>query len=105
MAFAGGREFTIPNGSIVRSSNITPDKETGIGNWSQQEFVQRFKAFADSAYVTQGLKSGEFNTIMPWTMYCNMTEQDLAAIYTYLQTVSPIKNAVVKFQPAGTSIN
>jgi len=32
---------------------------------------------------------------MPWTMYGNMEEEDLAAIYTYLQTLEPIKNEVV----------
>jgi hypothetical protein len=37
---------------------------------------------------------------MPWTMYANMTEEDLGAIYAYLQTVPPIENRVEKFTPA-----
>jgi hypothetical protein len=53
--------------------------------------------YADSAYVTPPVNPGEFNTIMPWTMYAQMTEEDLGAIYEYLRTVAPVKNSVVKF--------
>jgi mono/diheme cytochrome c family protein len=99
MAFAGGRDFQMPDGSIIRSSNITSDIETGIGNYTKEAFIQRFKMYADSAYVAPGVAPGEFNTIMPWTMYATMTTQDLGAIYTYLKTIDPIKNKVVKFTP------
>jgi hypothetical protein len=44
-------------------------------------------------------KPEEFNTIMPWTMYSGMNDEDLGAIYEYLRTVSPVKNAVVKYTP------
>lgn len=101
MSFAGGREFAFPDGSIVRSSNITTDKETGIGNWTREQFIARFKAFADSAYVIPPVQPGEFNTIMPWTMYAQMKEEDLSAIFTYLQTVKPISNKVTKWSPPG----
>lgn len=95
-AFGGGREFSFPDGSAVRSANISPD-ETGIGQWTQESFVQRFKAYADSSYVLPDVNPGEFNSIMPWTMYANMKEEDLAAIYAYLRTVKPIENVVEKF--------
>lgn len=97
-AFAGGREFKLPDGSMIRSSNITPDEETGIGKWSEQNFVQRFKLYADSSYVTPDVAKGEFNTIMPWTMYAGMEEDDLKSIYAYLKSKQPVKNAVVKFE-------
>jgi hypothetical protein len=100
LAFSGGREFAFPDGTLIRSTNITPDTETGIGQWSETAFIQRFKAYADSAYTPPAVKPGEYNTIMPWTMYCNMTEQDLAAIHAYLKTVTPIKKSVVKFEAA-----
>ncbi len=98
--FGGGREFQFPDGSTVVSSNISPDKETGIGTWSNEVFVQRFKAYADSTYVSENVAAGEFNTIMPWTMYGQMEPEDLEAIYTYLKTVTPISNKVVKFRAA-----
>jgi hypothetical protein len=100
LAFSGGREFGFPDKSIVRSVNITPDEETGIGKLTSDEFVKKFKAYADSSYTTPSVNPGEYNSIMPWTMYAHMTEQDLAAIYAYLRTVNPVKNSVVKFTPA-----
>jgi mono/diheme cytochrome c family protein len=94
--FSGGRYFEMPNGAII-SKNITPDKQTGIGSWTEEEFVNRFKAFENSDhYSAEGLKPGDFNTIMPWANYAKMTNEDLAAIYAYLQTVQPIPNKVEK---------
>lgn len=98
LAFGGGREFAMPGG-LLRSSNITPDAATGIGAWSQDAFVQRFKAYADSSYKSPEVKPGEFNSIMPWKMYSGMTTEDLAAIYTYLKTVKPVSNKVERFAP------
>lgn len=100
LAFGGGREFLMPGGGVIRSANITPDATTGIGSWTQEVFVKRFKAFADSAYQSPVVKPGEFNSIMPWKMYSGMTEEDLAAIYTYLKTVKSIDNKVEKFTAA-----
>jgi mono/diheme cytochrome c family protein len=99
MEYAGGRAFQLPDGSTVTSSNITPDVETGIGNYTKEAFIQRFKMYADSTYTPPPVAPGEFNTIMPWTMYANMTTDDLGAIYAYLRTIKPIKNKVVKFTP------
>lgn len=100
LAFSGGREFGFPDGAVVRSANITSHPETGIGKWTKEQFVGRFRAFADSAYTPPQVKAGEFNTIMPWTMYGQMKEEDLAAIYTYLQTVTAIDNKVTIFSGA-----
>ncbi len=100
LAFSGGREFQFPDGSIVRSANISPDDETGIGKWTREDFIRRFKVQADSSYVVPVVSAGDFNTIMPWTMYANMTEEDLGAIYAYLTSLKPIENKVVKFTPA-----
>ena len=102
LAFGGGREFNFPDGSTIRSSNISPDDQTGIGKWTKEMFVQRFKMYADSSYVLPNVQPGEFNSIMPWTMYSTMKDEDLAAIYTYLRSVKPINNTVVKFSPAMT---
>jgi mono/diheme cytochrome c family protein len=97
MELAGGFEFPMPLGGTARSANITPDMETGIGNWNEEAFVQRFKAYSDSTYISTETKKGDFNTIMPWTMFSTMKPEDLKAIYAYLRTVKPIKNKIVKF--------
>ena len=98
--FEGGREFPFPDGTILRSANITPHA-TGIGTWSEDMFVLKFKQYADSLYQPQKIAAGQFQSIMPWTMYAHMTEQDIRAIYAYLQTVTPSENNVVKFTPPG----
>jgi mono/diheme cytochrome c family protein len=99
LAFSGGRKFPLPTGGAVTSSNITPDMETGIGGWTEEAFVNRFKAYADSSYKPQTIAKNSFNSIMPWTMYSTMTRSDLAAIYTYLHSLPAKKNSVVKFEP------
>jgi mono/diheme cytochrome c family protein len=97
MAFMGGREFILRDGSKVRSSNITPAAQTGIGSWTDEVFVSRFAAYADPNYKPKAVENGEFNTIMPWTMYGKMTRSDLEAIFTYLKSLPPKENAVEKF--------
>jgi len=98
MELAGGWEMSLGNNHIVTTANITPDNETGIGKWTETDFVGRFKAYADSGYVVPSVNPGEFQTIMPWVMYSKMETEDLAAIYAYLRTVQPVRNAVVKFK-------
>ncbi len=96
--FAGGFEFNLGNGTMVRSPNITPH-ETGLGNWNRSQFVQRFKMYTDSSYIPAKVDLGkkEFQTVMPWTMYSGMTEEDLGAIYEYLKTVSPVDKSIERF--------
>lgn len=95
--FGGGREFAFPNGTSCYTANITPDKETGIGNWSRETFIQRFKQSVDSSNNRKPVSKNEFNTVMPWHMYGGMTPKDLSSIFAYLQTVKPIKNKVQHF--------
>jgi len=89
MDFAGGFEFKLP-GVTVYSRNITPHESAGIGDWEKEVFINQFKAYSDSDYVSPAVAEGEFNTIMPWTSYSGMTEFDLGAIYEYLRTVPPV---------------
>ncbi len=97
MEFAGGFEFPLPSGGTVRSANITRDKETGIGDWTEADFVNRFKVYADSTYVPLKINKGDFNTYMPWMLYSTMTTNDLKAMFAYLKTIPPVKNKVEKF--------
>jgi len=91
---AGGQEFPLPNGLIARSANLTPDA-TGTAGWSEEQFIAKFKAFSDGAAHVP-VKAGDFNTPMPWQSYAGMTREDLGAIFAYLQTVPPVRNAVEK---------
>ncbi|HEY0897909.1 MAG TPA: c-type cytochrome [Sphingobacteriaceae bacterium] len=95
--FAGGNTFPLPNGTVT-SANISPDKTTGIGQWTKEMFVAKFQAHANADQIAK-VGAKEFQTIMPWTMYGKMKQTDLEAIYAYLQTVKPVKNKIVRFQP------
>jgi mono/diheme cytochrome c family protein len=93
MEFAGGWELHMPEGTI-RSANITPDEETGIGLWTKEIFIAKFKEWEKADSSKLSLERMGRQTIMPWTLLSGMSEEDLGAIYTYLRTVTPVKNRV-----------
>lgn len=84
--FAGGRPIETPFGIIV-SPNITPDQETGIGNWSDDDF--------DKA-VRHGIRrdGGRLYPAMPYAYYTKMSHDDVKAIRAYLATVPAVHNEV-----------
>lgn len=96
--FSGGFEFAMGPFGTVRSPNITPH-ETGIGSWTKEDFIARFKQYADSTHQNLPALPGQMQTIMPWVTYSGMTEKDLGAIYTYLRSVKPVENTVVRYSP------
>ena len=99
MAFAGGMEF-YETGYRVRSANITPDADTGIGSWTEQQFIDKFKAFENTTVATLSEAERRQNTVMPLTAYAGMTREDLSAIYAFLRSQKPVVNRVVKFPDA-----
>lgn len=94
--FGGGMEFTLIDGSVVRSANITPHP-TGIGNWSKEDFIQRFRKFTDEEKSGHKVDPGDFQTVMPWNSYAKMTTEDLGAIYSYLRELTPAEHTVEIF--------
>ena len=73
---------------ISYTQNITPDPETGIGNYTEAQFIQT---------IRDGKKQGRGRDIlppMPWPAFKNLTDDDLKSIYAFLRTVKPIKNKV-----------
>lgn len=103
MYMAGGFSFKMKNGIVVRSANITPHKEYGIGTWTEEQFVQRFTAYRQPDATSYSIGQGEFNTVMPWIRYAGMTDSDLSAIYTYLMSVPPNDHNVEKFTVLATA--
>ncbi len=94
MEYAGGRTFEMPFGEL-NAPNITPDKKTGIGNWSKEMFVARFKNYDTEHYTPPKVDMNkEFQTMMPWTIYAEMDTSDIEAIYNYLMSIDPIENQV-----------
>ncbi len=94
MDFAGGTDFKTSWGTIIRPANITPDADTGIGTWTEAQFIEKFKAFetAPDPVLTESERMD--NTFMPWREYAGMTRDDLGAIYAFLRTQRPVVNRV-----------
>jgi hypothetical protein len=80
---------------VVYPPNITPDDDTGIGRWSDQQIVNAVRA---------GLgRHGERRIlIMPWQGYAQITNDDAAAIVGYLGNIKPIRHEVPGDVPVGT---
>lgn len=98
MDYAGGMDFHVPGG-LVKSANITPDMQTGIGAWTEETFLASFRRFQDyeNSINTDEVIPGNFNTSMPWRLYAQMSDDDLKAIYAYLQSLEPVNNTMTRF--------
>ena len=83
---AGGIALATPFGRLV-TPNITPDRETGIGNYSAEDFRQAMKAG-----VAPGGKL--LYPAMPYPAYAHMRDSDIAALWNYLHAVKPVRNSV-----------
>lgn len=80
--FAGGRYIDTPFGAIA-TPNITPDKKTGIGSWTDAQFL---RAMHDGI----GDKGEYLYPVMPFPWYSNVTADDVAAIKAYLFSLAPV---------------
>lgn len=96
--YSGGREFPIPapGKGKVRSANLTPDEETGLGKWTKEMFIGRFKSQTLEAARAHTVEAGGYNTVMPWWAYAGLSDEDLGAIYDFLRALPPVKNKVEK---------
>ncbi|WP_158811867.1 cytochrome c [Beijerinckia sp. L45] len=88
--FGGGRAIETPFG-LVLAPNITPDRETGIGGWSDAEFANALQHGVS--------KDGHMlYPAMPYVYYTKAHRSDINAIRAYLSTVTPVHNKVVANQ-------
>jgi mono/diheme cytochrome c family protein len=85
-AFSGGLSWDEPPFKVT-APNITPDKETGLGNWTDAQI----KTLLRTGKRPNGVQIAE---VMPTSFYGIITERDLNAIVAYLRTLKPIKNTV-----------
>lgn len=83
---AGGFPFHGPWGESI-AANITPDKETGLGNWTDAQIKKA---------ITDGVRADgtKLRPPMAFNYYKNISEEDLDAIVAYLRSLKPVKNAV-----------
>ncbi|HEX9187769.1 MAG TPA: diheme cytochrome c-553 [Vicinamibacteria bacterium] len=70
------------------AANLTPDPETGLGRWTAETFIRAIRT---------GRHEGQGRPIlppMPYPQYRQATDEDLRAVFTYLQALTPVRNRV-----------
>ena len=68
--------------------NLTPDRETGLGEWTEQQFIDTMRTGRQQGRGRQILPP------MPWMAISNLSDEDLKAIFAYLRAIPPVKNRV-----------
>jgi len=85
----GGSEvgFEIPGLGVFHGPNLTPDMETGLGSWTEEQII--------TAFTTGKRPDGrELAPIMPWRAFANLTPADKTAIAAFLKSMPPVSNKV-----------
>jgi mono/diheme cytochrome c family protein len=83
---AGGRELKTDFGSFF-TPNITPDTETGIGGWSDKDFLRAMREGVSP-------EGDHYYPTFPYTSYARMSDEDLLDLKAYLETVPAVRNEV-----------
>ncbi|RYI99858.1 MAG: cytochrome c, partial [Acetobacteraceae bacterium] len=84
--YAGGRGIETPFG-LINAPNLTPDADTGIGNWTEADFA---RAMHDG----QRPDGSRLYPAFPYPWYTRVSGRDVADIYAFLRTLPPVRNAV-----------
>jgi mono/diheme cytochrome c family protein len=102
LALAGssiGIAYTNPlqnrNPGVVYAPNLTPDRDTGIGRWSENEIKDAIRAGI-------GRHGSQRILVMPWQGYAKISDDDAWAIIAYLRSLEPIEHVVPADVPVGT---
>ncbi len=83
LSLAGGRPIETPFGTIY-GTNLTPDPETGLGDWSEGDFIEA---------MTEGVSPDGKNyyPVFPYTSFTKIKRKDLSDLWAYLKTLAPVK--------------
>jgi mono/diheme cytochrome c family protein len=82
--FAGGKRIETPFGTVF-SANLTPDRDTGLGTWSDDEFVRAFRFGVDR-------DGSRYYPAFPYPHFTKIIRPDILAIRAYLDTLPAVKN-------------
>jgi len=83
----GGNQMRNLDGQTIATANLTPDEETGIGKWSEADFVRALK---------RGFRPDGTLLRYPMDLFTELSDDEVGAIYAYLRTVPKIHNAVLR---------
>ncbi|MCC7031209.1 MAG: c-type cytochrome [Acidobacteria bacterium] len=87
VAAATNTAFAGPWG-VSFTANLTPDTETGLGDWTEEMFIRTMRT---------GLHQGKGRPVlppMPWSVYGQLTDNDLKDLFAYLRSLKPVRNRV-----------
>jgi len=82
---------------VTYARNLTPDKETGIGNWTEDDIIKALRT---------GVRPNGtgLNPPMPWQNFTKLSDEDVHAIAAYLKSLPPVKHKVPDRVPPGTEV-
>ncbi len=90
--YLGGSDvgFSIPGQGVFVGQNLTPDKETGLGDWTAEQIVTA---------IRQGKRpdGSELSPVMPYPAFSHLTDDDALAIAAFLKSLPAVSNKVVSF--------
>lgn len=84
--FAGGLALETPFGKLV-ASNITQDKKTGIGDWTEEEFTRAVR-------LGKGRHGENLYPAMPYNAYAKVSDADMHDLWAYMKTIEPVENRI-----------
>lgn len=87
-ALAGGNEFEVDTG-VIYASNITPDPETGIGDWSPEDIVKALHTGAEP-------DGGQLHPVMPYVRFSALSNQEAYDVAAWLLSLDPVSNAITE---------
>src|SRR5574337_557933 len=93
VGIAGGSDvgFSIPGQGVFVGQNLTPDMETGLGKWTDQQIVTA---------IRKGKRpdGSELSGVMPYGSFARLTDEDAFAIAAFLKSLPPVSNKVVSYK-------
>jgi mono/diheme cytochrome c family protein len=92
--YLGGSDvgFAIPGAGVFVGENLTPDKETGLGDWTREQIIAAIR----TGKTPEGR---DLSPVMPYAAFSHLTDADAEAIAAFLKSLPPISNKVKNFGP------
>lgn len=92
--YLGGSDvgFAIPSAGVFVGQNLTPDKETGLGNWTDEQIIAAFR----TGKTPDGR---ELSAVMPYPALSHLPDADAQAIVAFLKSLPAVSNKVKNFGP------
>ncbi|MGI9222203.1 MAG: c-type cytochrome, partial [Woeseiaceae bacterium] len=87
IGIASSSPLGVERPGVVYAANITPDNETGIGLWSDQQIANAIRAGLGRHFGTR-------IPVMPWQAYAKISDEDIGAIVAYLRSIEPVNHRV-----------